>query len=100
MGYSPWGRKESDMTGPLTFSHIKLVKMRDSLVIHTSTAGGAGLIPAWRTKILPAGLETKVPHTSKYSQEVYLKKKRKKKVYDAKFCYMCFIQERREKVDV
>ena len=67
VGYSPWGCKESNMTDQLTFSLIKLVKMRDSLVVHTSTAGGAGLIPGRRTKILPAGLETKVPHASRYS---------------------------------
>ena len=58
------------MTDRLTFSLIKLVKMRDSLVVHTSTAGGAILIPGRRTKILPAGLETKVPRASRYSQEV------------------------------
>ena len=71
MGYSPWGCKESNMTDQLSFSLIKLVKMGDSLVVHTSTAGGAALIPGRRMKILPAGLETKVPHASRYSQEVF-----------------------------
>ena len=51
--------KGPDLTGtyPDTSSESKLKDFRDfpvGLVVKTSNAGGAGLIPAWGTKIPPA----------------------------------------------